>query len=121
MTGSKHEDLKRTNFGVMLSTLVDAIGTDPLFQYEFRGDLAKMKKILRVQSDPSDSSKCLIPAEVYDKLNNVEEFIYSLCPRYINYRNTSLLHSLMLYTYPRHLHYVVDYENDPTGNVSTSS
>ena len=122
MTGSKNEDLKRTNFGVMLSTLVDAMIVQPFqgrFQLSIDNSLIIMKQILRGQSDPSDPSKLHIPLEVYDKANDIRELIYSLFPRYINYRNTSLLHSLVAKTKPDHLHYVTEYESDPTGNVLT--
>ena len=122
MTGSKNEDLKRTNFGVMLSTLVDVMMIPPpLGRFGSLSDnsLNTMKEILRGQSDPSDPSKLLIPLEVYEKANDIRELIYSLVPRYINYRNTSLLHSLVAKTKSQHLHYVTDYENDPTGDVLT--
>ena len=121
MTGSKNEDLKRTHFGVMLSTLVDAMMKSELLRFGPLSDnpLTTMKEILRGQSDPTDLSKLLIPLEVYEKANDIRELIYSLVPRYINYRNTSLLHSLVAKTKPQHLHYVTDYENNSTGDVLT--
>ena len=71
-----------------------------------------MKEILYGQSDTTDPSKPLVPLEVYDKAKNIKEFIYSLVPRYINYRNTSLLRSLVANTRFDSLYYVTEYENN---------
>ena len=123
MTGPNDEELKRVNFGTMLSRLVNAM-MEPPENFHFEEDyyilepweedpLTTMKEILRGQSDPSDPSKPLVPLEVYDKANDIKELIYSLVPRYINYRNTSLLHSLVEKTRPYHSHYVTNYKNYP--------
>ena len=128
MTGPNDEELRRVNFGIMLSRLTNEMTKSLDFDINDyldnvtpreSGPLTTMKEILRGQSDPTDPSKPLVPLEVYNKTKDVKKFIYSLVPRYINYRNTSLLHSLVAKTSPQHLHYVTDYENDPTGDVLT--
>ena len=126
MTGPNDEELRRVNFGSMLSRLMNEM-MEPLdlnyceivedglyYVYPWERDpLTGMKEILRGQSDPTDPSKPLVPLEIYDKAKDVKEFIYSLVPRYINYRNTSLLHSLVSKTHSYNLSFVTDYENNP--------
>ena len=127
MTGPNDEELRRVNFSSMLQQLMNDMmkPPDPDDYYPFIEDglfyvppweadpFTGMKEILRGQSDPTDPSKPLVPLEVYDKAKDVKEFIYSLVPCYINYRNTSLLHSLVAKTRSYNLGYVTDYENNP--------
>ena len=126
MTGPNDEELRKVNFGSMLSRLTSEMIEPPdldccevvddglYYVYPWQSDpLTTMKEILRGQSDPTDPSKPLIPLEVYDKAKDVKEFIYSLVPRYINYRNTSLLRSLVAKTRSYNLSFVTDYENNP--------
>ena len=126
MTGPNDEELRKVNFGTMLSRLMNEMmePPDPDNYHYYEDDLyivhpweadplTTMKEILHGQSDPTDPSKPLVPLEIYDKAKDVKEFIYSLVPRYINYRNTSLLHSLVAKTRSYNLSFVTDYENNP--------
>ena len=124
MTGPNDEELRREKFSTMLSRIVNAMEMgdieDSRFFYKDDIDLWEvdpltiMKEILRGQSDPIDPSKPLVPLEVYDGAKNYREFIYSLVPRYINYRNTKLLQSFLSETKHSYLlHSVTDYEKNP--------
>lgn len=127
MTGPDDEELKRENFDIMLSRVAYAM-MEHLEEYKdynvFRQEeyyldpwednpLIGMKEILRSRSDPTDPSKLLVPLEISDKAKDVKELIYSLVPRYINYRDTRLLRSLVSKTRSYHLYYLDEYEKNP--------
>ena len=127
MTGPNDEELRRENFAIMLSRVAYAM-MEHLEEYKdynfFHDDeyyldpwednpLIGMKEILRGRSDPNDPSKPLVPLEIYDKANDVKELIYNLFPRYINYRNTRLLRSLVEKTRSYNLCYLDEYEKNP--------
>ena len=123
LTGPNNEELRREKFSTMLSRLVHAMEMGDIEDPHLYNDdidlwdvdpLFKMKEMLRGQSDPNDPSKPLVPLEVYDGAKSYREFIYSLVPRYINYRDTKLLKSFLSET--RHsylLSDVTNYEKNP--------